>query len=290
MDSEQFVSLAFIFVVNVLFLLSGICLNALVIISFSRSKQLRKKLCYFMIMVLSCCDFLAVITNNLFVATIAILTLTGKLRVHHEWIHICFKMTQIFPIFSLHALVVMNFDRYLATSRPLFHRRSVTKKRLAILFTVLILAETLLATLSANDAVISYQAHVTFVSVVVVPLTLFVNLKLFVIARRNSRKNRISPGSEKRFSLKSINGCLLAFACFVLTSVPAFLYVGLKFCSTDEEDVTDDTIQAGIWAKTSTTTNCTFNCLIFYWKNKTLRMEGLKVLKSMKKVRRQGQC
>ena len=201
MDSEQFVSLAFIFVVNVLFLFSGICLNALVIISFSRSKQLRKKLCYFMIMVLSCCDFLAVITNNLFVATIAILTLTGKLRVHQEWIHICFKMTQIFPIFSLHALVVMNFDRYLATSRPFFHRRSVTKKRLAILFTVLILAETFLATLSANDAVISYQAHVTFVSVVVVPLT-FVNLKLFVIARRNSRKNRISPGIEEVFVKK----------------------------------------------------------------------------------------
>jgi hypothetical protein len=28
--------------------------------------------------------------------------------------------------------------------------------------------------------------------------------------------------------------------------------------------------------------NCTFNCLIFFWKNKVLRAEGLKVWKSMK--------
>ena len=64
MESIYFINLIFIFAVNVFFFFSGICLNSLVILSFWRSVQLRKKLCYFMIMVLSRCDLLAVLTNS----------------------------------------------------------------------------------------------------------------------------------------------------------------------------------------------------------------------------------
>jgi hypothetical protein len=39
---------------------------------------------------------------------------------------------------------------------------------------------------------------------------------------------------------------------------------------------------AGLWTATISLMNCTFYCLIFYWKNKVLRTEGLKVLKSLK--------
>ena len=71
MESYYFINLIFIFAVNVFFFFSGICLNSLVILSFWRSVQLRKKLCYFMIMVLSCCDLLAVLTNNPLMALIS---------------------------------------------------------------------------------------------------------------------------------------------------------------------------------------------------------------------------
>jgi hypothetical protein len=33
--------------------------------------------------------------------------------------------------------------------------------------------------------------------------------------------------------------------------------------------------------------NATFNCLIFYWRNKTLRKEGMKVIKSINVCRRE---
>jgi hypothetical protein len=46
MELHYFVNLMLIFAVNVLFFLLGICLNSLVILSFWRSVQLRKKLCY----------------------------------------------------------------------------------------------------------------------------------------------------------------------------------------------------------------------------------------------------
>ena len=47
--------------INIIFMVAGIFLNSVVIISLWRSSQLRKKLCYFMILVLSCFD-LAVVT------------------------------------------------------------------------------------------------------------------------------------------------------------------------------------------------------------------------------------
>ena len=64
-------NLIFIIVLNVLLFFSGICLNSLVIVSFWRSAQLRKKLCYFAIMLLSCCDLLVVLTNAQFMILIA---------------------------------------------------------------------------------------------------------------------------------------------------------------------------------------------------------------------------
>ena len=124
MESYYFINLIFIFAVNVFFFFSGICLNSLVILSFWRSVQLRKKLCYFMIMVLSCCDLLAVLTNSPLVALIVMSWSEGKLDVNSKWAHISLRWTNIFLVYSLLALLVMNFDRFLATSYPLFHRQA----------------------------------------------------------------------------------------------------------------------------------------------------------------------
>jgi hypothetical protein len=144
MESIYFINLIFVFAhfaVNVFFFASGICLNSLVILSFWRSIQLRKKLCYFMIMVFSCCDLLAVLTNNPLMALITMSWLTGKLDVNARWPHISLSSTSIFFVFSYFALLVMNFDRYLATSYPIVHRTSVTKGRLLTLLAILIIVE-----------------------------------------------------------------------------------------------------------------------------------------------------
>jgi hypothetical protein len=61
----------------------------------------------------------------------------------------------------------------------------------------------------------------------------------------------------------------------------------LAINSTEKTNTMDDaTLALAFWAKTITLMNCTFNSLIFYWKNKVLRTEGLKVLKSLKMCRR----
>ena len=288
MELIYFVNLIFIFVVNILFFFSGICLNSLVIISFWRSVQLRKKLCYFTIMVLSCCDFLVVLTNHPFTALVTMLWLTEKIKVFPTRFLIPYGLLLIFICFSLLALLVMNVDRYLATHYPIIHRTSVTKGKLLALFTFSAIVEITVTAMSINDLVIPYQVGVFILCIIIVPPMLFINCKLLTVARKSRRNNEISPEMKKSFSFKNVSSCLLVVACLIVLSIPTFVHIGLRLTSKQTEFTLDNAQIAGLWAHTIASMNSTFNCLIFYWKNKTLRTEGMKVIKSMK-ICRTGQ-
>jgi hypothetical protein len=237
-------------------------------------------------MVLSCCDLLVVLTNNPLLASVTILWLTEKLDEYPRWAGIPITLTNIFFGFSLLALLVMNFDRYLATYYPIFHRTSVTKGRLLTLLAILISVHLTLALMSANDFLISIAAGVLIFIILVFPPMVFINYKLFRIARKSRRNNGMSPEMKKTFSLKNISSCLLAVACFVVLSIPAFVYFGLRTTSREKKYILDNALLTGLWGKTIASFNSTFNCLIFYWKNKILRIEGMKVIKNMKICRR----
>ena len=271
MEQKHFINLVILLIVNVLFTFPGICLNSLVILSFWRSAQLRKKLCYFMIMVLSCCDLLAVLTNHPMLALTAMFWLTEKFDML-RWLYSYLDVTNIFLGFSLLALLVMNFDRYLATSYPIFHRTSVTKKRLLTLFALLIIGITLLLSFLLGFG-ISIQVFVLISFVILFPPMLSINFKLFTTARKSHRNNKIS--------LKNVSSCLLTAACFVVLCIPAFVYIG-RSLNTEGSWALDDVDVSGLWSKTIASMNCTFNCLIFYWKNKILRKEGFRIINSLK--------
>ena len=285
MESYYFINLVFIFAVNVFFFFSGICLNSLVIFSFWRSVQLRKKLCYFMIMLLSCCDLLAVLTNSPLIIFASMSRLTGKLDGNATWAYISLAATNPFLCFSIFALLVMNFDRYLATSYPILHRTSVKKGRLLTLLATLIIVDVILTVMSANDF-ISDQVHAIIICILLIPAMLFINYKLFLVVGKSHKNKRISPDMKKTFSLKNISSCLLAVACVVVLSIPWCVYIGLRINSPETAYTLDNATLAGMWARTIVLVNCTFNCLIFYWKNKVLRTEGWKVLISLKICRR----
>jgi hypothetical protein len=233
-------------------------------------------------MVLSFCDLLAVLINNPLVAHIAMSWLTGKLDVNARWVYIALRSSTMFTASSLYALLVMNFERYLATSYPIFHRTSVTKGRILTLLAILIIVEAILRAMSVNDFVISYQVHAVIFCILFILPMLFINCKLFLVVRKSRQSKRISPEMKMTFSLKNISSCLLAVACVVVLSIPINVYIGLTIHSTESAYTLDSANLAAIWGKTTTMMNCTFNCLIFYWKNKVLRTEGLKVLKSLK--------
>ena len=202
-----------------------------------------------------------------------------------RWPYISVSSTSISLGFSYFALLVMNFDRYLATSYPIFHRTSVTKGRLLTVLALLIIVEITLGVKSVNE--FNYnQVHLLILFILLIPAMLFINYKLFLVVRKSRKNKRISPNMKKTFSLKNISSCLLVVACIVVVTIPWFVYTGLRINSSETTNILNNVTLAAMWGITISLMNCTFNCLIFYWKNKVLRTEGLKVLKSLKICRR----
>ena len=210
------------------------------------------------------------------------LLLTGNLDACPSWAVVVIELTNIVNGASFLALLVMNLNMYLATYHPVYHRTSVTKGKLLILLTIMIVFELVLTVLSLNSLVISYDIAILVFFIIANPPLLFFDCKLLLIGRKRHKRNEISPNIKKTFSFKNINSCLLAVACLVLLQIiPVFIYVGIQM-SLDDVQRWDSCNSAALWAKTIVSTNSTFNCLIFYWKNTILRAEGIKVVKSLK--------
>ena len=208
--ASYFINLIILFTLNVVFFFVGLCLNSLVIVSFFRSTQLIKKTCYFMIMVLSCCDLLVVLYNHPLEALTSILWLCGNLNVRPYWAHVSARVGNNFTGFSLLALLVLSFDRYLATSYPVFHRLSMTKKKLITIFGILIIFQLCLASLLSTPVISDFLRlyHVGLVIFIILyfPPMLFMNCKLFLVAEKFRRRKGQSPELiKKSFSLKKLS-------------------------------------------------------------------------------------
>ena len=138
--------------------------------------------------------------------------------------------------------------------------------------------------MSVNNLVIPFEVGILIRLIICIPPMLFINYKLFTAARKSRKNNGISPHMKKSF--KKISSCLLVVACLGLMSIPTLVYFVLRQTSKETRFTLHDAQIAGLWAGTAHSMNSTFNCLIFYWKNKILRVEGKKVIKSMKICRR----
>ena len=279
MDLGIYLKLSFLCVVNVFFAISGVFLNTLVILCLWKASQLRKKLCYFMLMVLSCFDLAAVITNHLQLLIYSIIWMTEEYEILHR-AYVYLDSTDMFLGFSLLALLVMNLDRYIAMTYPLFHRTSVTRQRLLFLLLIFLLFEVILTGISVNNLVISDQVATMIFATTVSPPLFFINWKLFFIARKMGKKNAASPELLKQTrNLKNISSCLLAVVCLVCLYLPMTIYIVL---SITQGSTSTNVKISWLWTKTIIATNSTFNCLIFFWKNNILRTEGKKIIKLLK--------
>ena len=168
------------------------------IISFWRSAQLRQVVLSHGFVLLR---LVAVLTNIPLSALIAMLWLTGELDGSIRLMGVLTKLSGIFFGVSLHALLVMNFDRYLATSYPLYHRTSMAKRKHLILFAMLNVVVVTVFLLSLRDFVITYKMglFITFI-VMWVPM-MFFNYKLFAVAIKSRTSNGIRREMRKSSKL-----------------------------------------------------------------------------------------
>ena len=277
MDLNVYINLIFLCVVNIIFTFSGIILNTLAIVSFWKSSQLRKKLCYFMVMVLSCFDLISVVTNH----PIMLLRIISWLREDNNLI----QKTRIFSVIfgALHylsplLLLVMSIERYLGAYYPIFHRTSVTRRRLLTLIAMLLIPTSALYMSGKMNLAISAEASQIIAMVLFLPPFLFVNFKLLIVARNVRRKRAVPPGKRKTQNFKNISTALWVVACLMLLYIPTSLSIAFYLSR-----MSTNTINLSyIWTSTCSTMNCTLNTLIFFWKSKVLRTEGIRILKTLK--------
>ena len=279
MDLTVYIQLIFLCVVNVIFTFSGIVLNTLVIVSIFKSSQLRKKLCYFMIIVLSCFDLVAVITNPLAL----LIYLISWLREDYNFLPtlmVYLHFVKIFIEFSFYVLLVMSIERYLGAYYPIFHRTSVTRRRLLSLLATLLIVQTTMDMISRNDLIIPRVFGMIIFMTAVFPLLVYLNFKLFKISREVRRRKATSLEKRTTISLKSISTCLLVVACVVVLSIASSVFIVFDINAENKEST--GVRLSSIWAATTYSMNGTINSLIFFWKNKVLRTEGIKILKALK--------
>ena len=264
-------------VVNIIFTFSGIVLNTLVIVSFWKSSQLRTKLCHFMIVVLSCFDLVTVVT----IYPGILLYLISWLREDYDLLlkmKIYLHISEGILGFSFLALLVMNIERYLGTYYPIFHHTSVTKRRLLTLLAILLIPTIVLYIMSRNALIVPDAAYLIAYNALFFPPIMFVNFKLFIIVRKVHREGAASPGKRTTKNFKNISMGLWAVVILMISFIPSSFYIAFKLA----EKSTNTLRLSFIWQLTSVTMNCTLNSLIFFWKNKVLRTEGIKILKTLK--------
>ena len=138
MENGNIFNVVFLFILNIVFLVAGIFLNSVVIISLWRSRQLRKKLCYFVILLLSCFDLAVVAITHPFLITSTIYYFLEDVTEIREYTRKF--LSYILNAFSMFALLILNVERYLALTCPFFHQASITKRRLLYVQALFIVA------------------------------------------------------------------------------------------------------------------------------------------------------
>ena len=284
-ELNRFINLIFLYIVNGIFTLAGIFLNAVVIISLWKYTQLRKGTGNFMILLLSSVDIVVVILahpSNIMSALPWFNkdenSLHWRVRNEYHLAEIALTASHNAQVLSSCSLLAMTIDRYLAISRPLFHKVYVNKRRLLVssfLIQILCVGTRVIRFVKVPK-LLYHGVSFTLRSTVIIML-IFMNYKMFTIAVMARKKKE--PSTTQLALLKRNSTCLLTVLCSFLFSFPLVIYT--IFRVTETSLISEDSIMLlRLWAFTSSAINSTSNCVIFFLRNKILRKAGKKLLKS----------
>ena len=284
MDSITLITVILLGSMNAFFMIVGIFLNFVVIISLMKSSQLRKNLGYFMILVLSCFD-LTVVT---FVHPMLLLSIISwSVETHYQYENEFDKWEYIVKYnmagFSMSTLLTMSVERYLAIKYPFFHHTAVTKRRLILFLTLLVVITVSLSSMKYLDKTIFRNAVLVYILLFLF-LFIYLNYTMYIIAKSKRKVESITTTNGQKTSkrrriinFKNISTCSITMGCFFICALPHIIFSILLFINklSNERDI-------HIFRYCEITffiTNSTLNCLIFFWRNSILRREGMKTIK-----------
>ena len=283
MDPATIANVFFLCTVNVLFMMAGIFLNSVVIVSLWRSSQLRNKTCYFMIFVMSCFDLSAVVINHPLLMASEIVRAFGDYDKLPGYVTSFILMLS--NAFSMATLFTLNVERFLAVTYPFFHERVVTKEKLMCFQAFLSFIAIGLTILTFNKMVLSRHLLLAVYFPGFFAFFICLNYKTFLIASSKRRSIKVAPANEQtrklpKLNLQTMSTCSLAVYCYLVCATPEIIYCYFTLITTTDLSRKFDRIFC-TWAVTLLTANSTFNCLILFWRNTVLRREGMKIIKNI---------
>ena len=287
------------FIVNLVFAISGTILNSLVLYIFWKSTKMRSKLSYFVVMLLSSVD-LAVIT------IVHFLFLLQAINEINGTPNCVYKILYLFSLYflsgmSVSTLIILNLERYTAIIHPIWHLKTATKRRFTSIWAILWLLN-IIDVLSFVFLRVLADILVLTVITTLCCTSLVTYVSIFRVARKkkgaleacntvgddtncgNHQGNKDS-GSTVAF-LRELKIAKTYFIIIVLAFVcclPPGLVNNkstLKYPWNKNENERTATTAVFTWANTLISLNSTLNCLVFFWANKMLRREALKLFKT----------
>ena len=180
-------------VANLILCLMGTFLNALVVYVFWKTRSLRSKISYFMIMVLSSIDVLVTLTLHPAHLVMSIAEITGKPKcVYKMFYHIA---AVVLSGMSFLTFFVMNVERYLSIVHPIFHLRYVTKLR-CLLLCFVFWSVTVFCGPIAYPLHLNVQFVITVLAVIIMIGTCYIYIAIFFIARKRKRGLKLEEKSR----------------------------------------------------------------------------------------------
>ena len=257
------------FLISAFLTISTICLNSVTVLVYWKVSQLRKKLTNLMIMVLSVTDLgVGIICLPLFT------TILGKkafMGMGSCTICVVFRYSaHVLITMSLSTLLTMSIERYLGVIHPIYHRSTLTRKRLLILFFGIWGEWLLVLCLVFVNAkfqliVVSLQTAITAFAIGFIYARIFYKGHIVV---KKVRKNLAKKTILK--TLRDAKSYMIFFLTFLACFVPLFVTVALANQIGSDSSIFN---LAGLFLLM----NSSANFFVFFWRNAKLRNEAWKI-------------
>ena len=288
-SSKYVVSQVITSTANCILTIPVILLNAITVLTISKSNHLNTKICHFPVLIQSLADLsVGLLTLPLF----AYINLSEVYGPPDCLLSFIFSTIAFIPWgLSLAALCALTFERYMGVIYPIEHRLYLTKRKFTI-YVCCVMVVTLTIVPLAVASTIFYYVYCTVYAIIPMLLHTYCYSRIWYSARKkihpdNSTESTSNKKSEKKISnrirklssskeLKLAKSCALIVAIFYVCCVPGEF---LNIYYLDKDLITYRVVLS--WYTTVLGVNTILNSLIFFWTRPILRKEALKILKGM---------
>lgn len=273
--------------VNGVLILLTVILNSVAIRTILKCSQLKKKLCYFLLVVQSVADLLVGVIGLPLFTLVLINDINGDANCTANSLFV--QAPYLTSGFSMITISAMNYERYMGILHPYTHRYKLTKRKLLSY----VLFACALHTISVTTFFIHKNVGRLIISVLI-PLflvtTAYVYIRIFLVAKGRppvqNPPNHIAGEhheSTRNIKMNNLREIKLAKSCFMIVflSVFCFLPISILYALFPGQVRTVKFRNVQSWCVTIGMLNSSLNSVIFFWTRPVLRQEAKKLLESI---------